>query len=604
MEVKKIVEGMTAPQVAQVIDDNFKAQNAILEEDIAKQNNVIGVSEYKDFSEAEAVNVGDVRKYDGLLYECVEATTGAFDASKWKKSSFKNETEKKLSELGSYVSNEEYVRVYTDVDGKFLWGIRFDGSIEWAKGIPTPIKTEILNLYEKKIDKEEGKSLINSIFSQSIDFLDTDEYAEFKIDKDGKVVNAITKKGLNKFFRGYGTKDSSTFPQNIENLKILLTDNDNNLLAWVDSEGNIEWGKGVPTPIKNYIHNAINGIGDIPSYYFDNNYLPSKVDEINSAIRKCAANGDAFFWITDIHWNFCNNAKQSPALIKYMRKNSSITTLLNGGDNGDGYAPSIDLMQHLRDAVGSNKVYSAYGNHEFITNDDYNEVFYGVRAFLDDVSYNWSEKKDSFFVDNKANKMRYIALGSYGKQINGVLNNYESLYTHDTLQWFTDIALNVDEGWTIVVFAHTLYGLNGNNDGDGVLYPKWNPSLGEWEKHNGVIIEPIAGATNFIDAIDNYKNSGGKGDIACVLMGHTHTDRLHKGKTGVPYIISQCDSGRRILNDIKVSRTFNTINEQHFEVVVIDKKRRNIKLFAIGSPSTDGYDDDLGNETYLREIFY
>jgi hypothetical protein len=99
MEVKKIVEGMTAPQVAQVIDDNFKAQNAILEEDIAKQNNVIGVSEYKDFSESESVAVGDVRKYNGLLYECVEATIGAFDAAKWKKSSFKAETEKKISDL-------------------------------------------------------------------------------------------------------------------------------------------------------------------------------------------------------------------------------------------------------------------------------------------------------------------------------------------------------------------------------------------------------------------------------------------------------------------------------------------------------------------------
>lgn len=100
MEVKKIVEGMTAPQVAQVIDDNFKAQNAILEEDIAKQNNVIGVSEYKNFSEAEAVNVGDVRKYNGFLYECVKATTGAFDASKWKKSSFKAQTEKEMSFIG------------------------------------------------------------------------------------------------------------------------------------------------------------------------------------------------------------------------------------------------------------------------------------------------------------------------------------------------------------------------------------------------------------------------------------------------------------------------------------------------------------------------
>lgn len=107
MEVKKIVEGMTAVEVAEVIDSNFKNQNKILEEDIAAQNSVIGVSEYKDFSEAEAVNVGDVRKYNGFLYECVEATTGAFDASKWKKSSFKAETEKKLSELGSLIGYEQ-----------------------------------------------------------------------------------------------------------------------------------------------------------------------------------------------------------------------------------------------------------------------------------------------------------------------------------------------------------------------------------------------------------------------------------------------------------------------------------------------------------------
>lgn len=111
MEVKKIVEGMTAVEVAEVIDSNFKNQNKILEEDIAKQNNVIGVSEYKDFSEAEAVNVGDVRKYDGLLYECVEATTGAFDASKWKKSSFKAETEKKLAELGSELLKNKLINI-------------------------------------------------------------------------------------------------------------------------------------------------------------------------------------------------------------------------------------------------------------------------------------------------------------------------------------------------------------------------------------------------------------------------------------------------------------------------------------------------------------
>ena len=112
MEVKKIVEGMTASQVAEVIDSNFRNQNKILEEDIKKQNNAIGVSEYKAFSEAESVAVGAVRLYDGVLYECVEATTGAFDASKWEATSFKKETEVKLSELASEVivpASEGYV---------------------------------------------------------------------------------------------------------------------------------------------------------------------------------------------------------------------------------------------------------------------------------------------------------------------------------------------------------------------------------------------------------------------------------------------------------------------------------------------------------------
>lgn len=106
MEVKKIVEGMTAQQVAQVIDDNFKAQNKILEDDIATQNSVIGVSEYKDFSEGESVSVGDVRKYGGFLYECVKATSGAWDENKWKKTSFKANVEKNLSGMEEKIKLE------------------------------------------------------------------------------------------------------------------------------------------------------------------------------------------------------------------------------------------------------------------------------------------------------------------------------------------------------------------------------------------------------------------------------------------------------------------------------------------------------------------
>lgn len=43
-------------------------------------------------------------------------------------------------DLGTFEENPEYIRVYTDKDGRFLWGIKTDGKIEWAKGVPKPIQ--------------------------------------------------------------------------------------------------------------------------------------------------------------------------------------------------------------------------------------------------------------------------------------------------------------------------------------------------------------------------------------------------------------------------------------------------------------------------------
>lgn len=52
------------------------------------------------------------------------------------------------AELGQYVSpNNEYIRAYTDLEGRFLWGIRHDGSIEFAKGVPTPIKEYVAPIF-------------------------------------------------------------------------------------------------------------------------------------------------------------------------------------------------------------------------------------------------------------------------------------------------------------------------------------------------------------------------------------------------------------------------------------------------------------------------
>lgn len=247
MEVKKIVEGMTAPEVAKVIDDNFKAQNEILETDIKKQNNVIGVSEYKAFSESETVSVGELRLKDGYLYECIEETTGEWDAAKWKPSSFKKETEKKLSELGSYVSNPEYVRAYTDADGRFLWGIKQDGSIEWAKGVPTPVKKYIESL---DLENDEEVERINQlviglladvkVLTDTYHYVSNPEWACAIVDSEERILMGVKTDGT--FY--VPNREMYHTISNPEWLKAVV-DADNKILFGIKLDGTCYIPKGI-----------------------------------------------------------------------------------------------------------------------------------------------------------------------------------------------------------------------------------------------------------------------------------------------------------------------------------------------------------------------
>lgn len=321
-------------------------------------------------------------------------------------------------------------------------------------------------------------------------------------------------------------------------------------------------------------------LSDIPSYYFDNNYLDNRAQSINDAINGCTEGCETFFWITDIHWEPDLNTRKSPLLIKYLASKTGISKVLNGGDTGNSQIICKNAISQLKDAIGSDKVYSVNGNHE--TNDasryedPYERVAEELRGHNTDIVYG-DENKSYFYFDKMEDKIRYIGLASYGLFFN---NDYESSYTADQLAWFKDTALNVEKGWTIIIFTHTLYYVNIDSD---------------------KLVTNLSGANDFIDVIDHYK---GNGTIACVLMGHAHRDRIHIGSTGVPYIISASDRYSVYHGDINVKRVPGTITEQHFEAVVIDKGKRMIKLFSIGANAKDGYDNDPGKEVDVRIINY
>ncbi|CDD96014.1 ser/Thr phosphatase family protein [Bacteroides intestinalis CAG:315] len=319
---------------------------------------------------------------------------------------------------------------------------------------------------------------------------------------------------------------------------------------------------------------------EIPDYYLNNGYLDDRVNTINNAIKNCSDSCEVFFWITDMHWEPDLNTRHSPALIRYIALKTGISKILNGGDTGNSSIICSNAIDRLRDAVGSDKVYSVNGNHEINDASRYekpfNRVCHNLRGHNNDIIYG-DQNRSYFYFDNSTNKIRYIGLSAYGVFLN---NDYKSAYTKEQLNWLNTIALKVEYGWTIVVFTHSLYNVSATTD--------------------QLATGPV-GSKEFINAIDNYQ---GEGKIACVLMGHSHRDRIHIGSTGIPYIISACDRYAPYKSDLNVERVIGTISEQHFEVVLIDKRNNNVYLYSIGANARDGYDNDSGIEVDLRTVAY
>lgn len=131
-----------------------------------------------------------------------------------------NAIDELVRNLGHYETNEEWLRVYTDAENKFLWGIRVDGSIDWAVGIPKPIQkalneiiannesfqqtlTEAMEAYkatidekvaaidEKKVDKEEGKSLIEDEVKECFRVIENEEFIKAVVDSEDRILFGI-----------------------------------------------------------------------------------------------------------------------------------------------------------------------------------------------------------------------------------------------------------------------------------------------------------------------------------------------------------------------------------------------------------------------------
>lgn len=143
--------------------------------------------------------------------------------------------ETRIKELGEYADSPEFIRVYTDANGKFLWGIRVDGSVEWAKGVPTPVQNAIRELKDK-LETQDIKSLQDAIdvinaslktLTNTFSYQDNPEFVNVVTDAEGKVLFGIKEDG------------KPYFPKN-ETYSV--ESNQEFLAAWLDAAGHILFG--------------------------------------------------------------------------------------------------------------------------------------------------------------------------------------------------------------------------------------------------------------------------------------------------------------------------------------------------------------------------
>jgi 3',5'-cyclic AMP phosphodiesterase CpdA len=255
--------------------------------------------------------------------------------------------------------------------------------------------------------------------------------------------------------------------------------------------------------------------------------------------------------------------------------------------------------------MSSNRVYTASGNHDYMIQATYGDVFYSQNMFAENAVFG-SDNKNYYYVDNPQQKIRYIILSTYGTENGNVIEIMgDTHFDEAQFTWFTSNALNAPSDYSIIVFTHHFYGINTDE----------SVSLDLGEKR-------------YVDAINSH-NSVSDEKVIAVFCGHVHRDRIInlsseqavyqstvRDNSTVPCITTTCDKNvpyAGIINDMNIKdRTAGTVREQAFDVMVIDKTNKNIKCIRIGCEALDGIggspdrtaEQNSGEPVEIREVTY
>lgn len=318
----------------------------------------------------------------------------------------------------------------------------------------------------------------------------------------------------------------------------------------------------------------------IPAHYKVNNYIDNKLDTFNAFARSATGVSDTFAFFTDTHWHL--NAGNSPALLKYISKNTMIDKFFCGGDVCDfvtGEAQPFDSFMNFHRELMM-PIYTAMGNHDYMSQyGTENRLTYTFNSVGSNRVGNM--ERNYFYIDNPQTKIRYIVLNGFKPGNNSWAWGYES----EQMTWLADTALNLSSGWGAIVITHMVYGID--LDTGVISIPNTNQAM--------------------LDVLDEYS---GNGEIIAVVCGHTHFDYLGQTAKGIPIIVTTCDKNLPWINNNTDKepwlddRTTGTIKEQAIDLFVINRGAKQITRVRVGCPIRLGIVPEEWTELEYQTIDY
>lgn len=210
------------------------------------------------------------------------------------------------------IESPEFIKAIVDAEDHFLFGIQLDGSIEWGKGIPAPIRAklqEIINqcqqdkadvlatinsvkeelieslqayqqttdasitaLQEGKVDKEEGKSLIEDEVKECFKVIENEEFIMAVVDSEDRLIFGI-----------YRATGKPYYPLN-EMYHVIQ--NEEYFAAWVTTDDKVVLGLRRDGEVIGEIH-AVNALKQVISQLqSDLASLQEKVGTIDTNLKE------------------------------------------------------------------------------------------------------------------------------------------------------------------------------------------------------------------------------------------------------------------------------------------------------------------------------